>query len=449
MLQYYQDPEAREKLKHLASPKNFDEALIYGFPTSPPQVVFGPEESLQTSPSTAYWPSPKVTAGAIPRASNDAHRFLRQSTLSWLDNDDDDEHEEELDSEDDDGDDLYDDQHGISRGGEDELYRSPTEPDSPITPREHDFTGSDHVVFSPTDTIASLYAAEDVSSERNDAMSFPTPPSRTNTTTSRSFKTTRDTKSSSPIVYDDDAGHFAFQSFHGSSSTSSTVPPSPPPKDTPRNLSFVVPDLPIEQHPAERVLQQPQISHPTTSNHIALPDPNDSSYSGESSSRRTKSTRPNRLPPWPAPSTREMTMRMTLTRPELRAPEEQIYGNSFRKESVSAPVSPFHSSSSSGLPKSEPRKKRAAAREPQSLQELPEAWEADAGCWAGVGVGRATRMSVSTSGGDGGGPNEGKRESKGEGHRVKGVDGNNAEAKGEVGRKKTVWKKMSLSGLRR
>ncbi len=78
--QYYQDPEARMKLKiYLASPQKFQEVLEYGFPS-----FTGPEAEI-----------PKVgrLSLAADRASNDAQTFLRNNTLSFLDNDDEDDDE--------------------------------------------------------------------------------------------------------------------------------------------------------------------------------------------------------------------------------------------------------------------------------------------------------------------------------------------------------------------
>ncbi len=78
--QYYQDPEARMKLKiYLASPQKFQEVLEYGFPSF--------------TSSEAERPNVERLSFAADRASNDAQTFLRNNTLSFLDNDDEDEDE--------------------------------------------------------------------------------------------------------------------------------------------------------------------------------------------------------------------------------------------------------------------------------------------------------------------------------------------------------------------
>ena len=66
---YYQDPDARLKLRrYLASPQKFDEAVEFGFPSSPTPVpdadTFKPYRST---------------------SSNDAHAFLKDDVISFID----------------------------------------------------------------------------------------------------------------------------------------------------------------------------------------------------------------------------------------------------------------------------------------------------------------------------------------------------------------------------
>lgn len=67
---YYRNPEARSKLRqYLASPQKFDEALTYGFPSSPQQDDDEPEPR-RSPPSTA---------------NNDAKAFLHGEAMSFMD----------------------------------------------------------------------------------------------------------------------------------------------------------------------------------------------------------------------------------------------------------------------------------------------------------------------------------------------------------------------------
>lgn len=71
---YYQDPEARKKLrKYLASPQKFDEAVEFGFP------------SLPTRNSTCER-DPTFRAVAYSTSGNDAQQFLRDDRVGFLDN---------------------------------------------------------------------------------------------------------------------------------------------------------------------------------------------------------------------------------------------------------------------------------------------------------------------------------------------------------------------------
>ena len=68
---YYQDPEARMKLrKYLASPQKFDEAVAFGFPSLPARTSVVEKDLLRTPHSTS---------------GNDAQRFLREDTLQFVD----------------------------------------------------------------------------------------------------------------------------------------------------------------------------------------------------------------------------------------------------------------------------------------------------------------------------------------------------------------------------
>jgi hypothetical protein len=68
---YYQDPEARMKLrKYLASPQKFDEAVAFGFPSLPARTSTCEKDLLRT---------PNPTSG------NDAQQFLRDDVISFLD----------------------------------------------------------------------------------------------------------------------------------------------------------------------------------------------------------------------------------------------------------------------------------------------------------------------------------------------------------------------------
>ncbi|KAK7729601.1 hypothetical protein SLS57_002089 [Botryosphaeria dothidea] len=72
---YYQDPEARMKLRlYLGSPHKFDEVVEYGFPSDKQQPT--PESS----------PEPPSRADFYERqASRDLHTFLRDDSVSFLD----------------------------------------------------------------------------------------------------------------------------------------------------------------------------------------------------------------------------------------------------------------------------------------------------------------------------------------------------------------------------
>jgi hypothetical protein len=72
---YYRNPEARSKLRqYLASPQKFDEALNYGFPSSP-----NTDEDRGPSPLP------------VPSSNNDAKAFLRHDSISFIDRYDEDE----------------------------------------------------------------------------------------------------------------------------------------------------------------------------------------------------------------------------------------------------------------------------------------------------------------------------------------------------------------------
>jgi hypothetical protein len=66
---YYRDPEARSKLRqYLLSPQKFDEAVAYGFPSSPP-----PEDDHDHFKASAS------------SSNNDAQTFLREDSISFID----------------------------------------------------------------------------------------------------------------------------------------------------------------------------------------------------------------------------------------------------------------------------------------------------------------------------------------------------------------------------
>lgn len=82
---HYQDPEARNKLRqYLASPQKFDEAVEFGFPSSPPVVT--PEFNQNKSHFRSI-------------SSNDAQTFLRDDTISFIDRYEEDSEGEEDSSE--------------------------------------------------------------------------------------------------------------------------------------------------------------------------------------------------------------------------------------------------------------------------------------------------------------------------------------------------------------
>jgi hypothetical protein len=75
---YYRNPEARHKLRqYLASPQKFDEALNFGFPSSPQT-----DDELSPSPTPILPPS---------SSNNDAKAFLRHDSISFIDHRCDDE----------------------------------------------------------------------------------------------------------------------------------------------------------------------------------------------------------------------------------------------------------------------------------------------------------------------------------------------------------------------
>ena len=111
---HYQDPEARNKLRqYLASPQKFDEAVEFGFPSSPPIVTqeFNQNKSHFRSIS-----------------SNDAQTFLRDETISFIDRYDEDSEEDS----------------------------SEVELESPVTPRDANDdifrSGGSHPLFSSLDS---------------------------------------------------------------------------------------------------------------------------------------------------------------------------------------------------------------------------------------------------------------------------------------------------------
>ncbi|CAE7203049.1 hypothetical protein P3342_011007 [Pyrenophora teres f. teres] len=70
---YYQDPEARKKLRmYLASPQKFDEAIEFGFPSTPGH------ESV-----TPHYQLPQIVSHAR-KFSRDMHTFLRDGHLSFF-----------------------------------------------------------------------------------------------------------------------------------------------------------------------------------------------------------------------------------------------------------------------------------------------------------------------------------------------------------------------------
>lgn len=70
---HYQDPEARKKLRmYLASPQKFDEAIEFGFPSTPDNDSQGPHFQL-----------PRIDNHAR-KFSRDMHTFLRDGKLSFL-----------------------------------------------------------------------------------------------------------------------------------------------------------------------------------------------------------------------------------------------------------------------------------------------------------------------------------------------------------------------------
>lgn len=81
--QYYQDPEARMKLKLLlSSPQDFEEVIEHGFPASP---------TTPMSPSTPHFSRRRAATGTISasaKASSDVQRFLRNDILSLFDDHD-------------------------------------------------------------------------------------------------------------------------------------------------------------------------------------------------------------------------------------------------------------------------------------------------------------------------------------------------------------------------
>lgn len=82
---YYQDPEARNKLRqYLASPQKFDEAVEFGFPSN----------SAPTSPEFDHFKSHFRST-----SNNDAQTFLRDDVISFIDRYDEDSEGESSDAE--------------------------------------------------------------------------------------------------------------------------------------------------------------------------------------------------------------------------------------------------------------------------------------------------------------------------------------------------------------
>ena len=117
---HYQDPEARNKLRqYLASPQKFDEAVEFGFPSSPP--ITTPEFNQHKSHFRSI-------------STNDAQTFLRDETISFIDRYDEDSEEEEEEEED----------------------SSEVELESPVTPGDTNDdvfqSGGNHTLFSSLDS---------------------------------------------------------------------------------------------------------------------------------------------------------------------------------------------------------------------------------------------------------------------------------------------------------
>jgi hypothetical protein len=93
---HYRDPEARKKLRmYLASPQKFDEAVEFGFPSYPGQ-----------EPMPHRYQLPPITTDAR-NFSRDMHTFLRDETMSFL-QDKDDDGEDDNNGLDSDGDSMAD-----------------------------------------------------------------------------------------------------------------------------------------------------------------------------------------------------------------------------------------------------------------------------------------------------------------------------------------------------
>ena len=81
---YYQDPEARLKLKtYFSSEQKFDELLRFGFPASP-QVADEPQETDQSSTSDAQTHSETLSGTESRRASETYTRFMQSDNHSVL-----------------------------------------------------------------------------------------------------------------------------------------------------------------------------------------------------------------------------------------------------------------------------------------------------------------------------------------------------------------------------
>ena len=71
---YYQDPEARKKLrKYLASPQKFDEAVEFGFPSVPAR-------------NSTCERDPNFRSISYSTSGNDAQQFLQDNRVGFLDN---------------------------------------------------------------------------------------------------------------------------------------------------------------------------------------------------------------------------------------------------------------------------------------------------------------------------------------------------------------------------
>ncbi|KAF2750681.1 hypothetical protein M011DRAFT_464507 [Sporormia fimetaria CBS 119925] len=76
---HYQDPEARKKLRMIASAQKFDEAVEFGFPSLPSD-----HHAPSTTTTTSHYHLPPITTDAR-NFSRDMQTFLRDDTFSFLD----------------------------------------------------------------------------------------------------------------------------------------------------------------------------------------------------------------------------------------------------------------------------------------------------------------------------------------------------------------------------